>query len=85
MAKGVIKVRKNKDGSLSYDVIVAYKDNKTGKWKHMWKTAPSQRKADKLKTRLLGEVDKDDYVKSSRMTVEAHLDEWLNGFSPFNR
>ena len=38
MAKGKIVERVNKDGSHSWDVIVAYKDNITGKWHHRWKT-----------------------------------------------
>jgi len=79
MAKGVIKIRTNKDSSLSYDVIVAYKDQTSGKWKHLWKTTDGSRKADKLKTKMLAEVEKNDYQKPSKIMVETHLKEWLNG------
>ena len=79
MAKGKIIERVNKDGSLSYDVVVAYKENATGEWKHRWKTTDGSRKAETLKTKMLAEVDKGDYVKPSKMTVEAYLKEWLSG------
>jgi len=79
MAKGTIKVREQKDGTLSYDVIVSYKDAGTGKWKQIWKTASGSRKADTLKTKLLGEVDKGNYIKPSKITVAVHLEEWLKG------
>ena len=79
MAKGKIIERINKDGSHSWDVIVAYKDNITGEWHHRWKTTDGSRKADTLKTKMLREVDKGDYQKPSKMTMETHLNEWLNG------
>ena len=82
MAKGVIKVRENKDGSLSYDVIVAYKDNKTGKWHHRWKTADGSRKADTLKTAMLREVDKGDYQKPGKETVANFMQLWIDGYKP---
>ena len=67
MAKGTIKVREQKDGTLSYDVIVSYKDAGTGKWKQIWKTASGSRKADTLKTKLLGEVDKGNYINRRKL------------------
>ena len=42
MAKGKIVERINEDGSHSWDVIVAYKDNITGKWHHRWKITGSE-------------------------------------------
>lgn len=80
MAKGSIKERIQKDGSLSYDVIVSYKDTATSKWRQIWKTAPSIRKAQALKTRLLGEVDKGIFSKPSKITVGVYLERWLNSY-----
>jgi integrase len=57
---------------------VNYRDP-AGKWKRLWKTADGSRKADKLRTKMLAEVEKPDYQTPSKMTVEAYLKEWLAG------
>lgn len=62
----------------SYRVMVSYQDD-TGKRQMITKTAPSKRQAETLRTKLLGEVDKDSYVKPSKLTTEAYLKEWLTG------
>ena len=79
MAKGKIIERKNKDGSLSYDVVVAFKDNTTGKWKHRWKTTDGSRKADTLKTAMLREVDK-GYQQPTKETVATFMQSWIDGY-----
>lgn len=79
MARGSIIEREHKNGEVSYDVVVSYKDDTTSKWRQIWKTAPSKRQAETLRTKLLGEVDKDSYVKPSKLTTEAFLKEWLTG------
>ena len=79
MARGSIQERVNKDGTTSYIAVIAYKDINTGKWRHIWKSAPSIRKAEALKTKLLGEVDKGDYQQPSKMTLEKYLLEWQAG------
>jgi integrase len=80
MAKGTIKVREQKDGILSYDVIVSYKDSSTSKWRQIWKTAPSIRKAQALRTKLLGEVDKGIFSKPSKITLGLYLEQWLSSY-----
>ncbi|MGB7726314.1 MAG: site-specific integrase [Dehalococcoidales bacterium] len=82
MAKGKIVERINKDGSHSWDVIVAYKDNITGKWHHRWKTTDGSRKADTLKTAMLREVDKGDYLKPSKETIANFMQFWIDGYRP---
>jgi integrase len=79
MAKGFIRERITKAGEHRWDVVVNYRDNITGEWKRLWKTTDGSRKADTLKTKMLGEVEKPDYQKPSKMTVEAYLKEWLSG------
>jgi integrase len=79
MAKGKIIERQNKDGSTSYDVVVAYKDNATGKWKHRWKTTDGSRKADTLKTAMLREVDK-GYQQPTKETVATFMQSWIDGY-----
>jgi len=79
MAEGKIIERQNKDGSTSYQVVVPYKDNNTGKWRQLWRTTRGKRQAQTLRTKLLSEVSKDNYSKPSKMTVEAYLKEWLSG------
>jgi integrase len=79
MAEGKIIERQNKDGSTSYQVIVPYKDNNTGEWRQLWRTTRGKRQAQTLRTKLLGEVSKDNYSKPSKMTVEKYLGEWLKG------
>ena len=81
MARGSIQERVNKDGTTSYIAVIAFKDTNTGKWQHIWKSAPSIRKAESLKTKLLTEVSGDNYTKPSKMTVEAYLKEWLSGLA----
>jgi integrase len=79
MARGSIQERVNKDGTTSYIAVIAFKDISTGKWRHIWKSAPSIRKAEALKTKLLTEVSKDNYTAPTKLTVEAYLKEWLSG------
>ena len=79
MAKGKIIERQNKDGSTSYDVVVAYKDNATGKWKHRWKTTDGSRKADALETAMLREVDK-GYQQPTKETVTTFMQSWIDGY-----
>ena len=78
MAKGFIRERITKKGDHRWDVVVNYKDSATGEWKRLWKTVDGSRKADTLKTKMLGEVDK-GYIKPSKISVEVHLNEWLKG------
>ena len=82
MAKGKIVERVNKDGSHSWDVIVAYKDNTTGEWHHRWKTTDGSRKADTLKTKMLREVDKGDYQKPSKETVANFMQLCIDFYKP---
>ena len=79
MSKGFIRERVTKKGEHRWDVVVNYRDSITGEWKRLWKTTDGSRKADKLKTKMLSEVEKPDYQKPSKMTVEAYLKEWLSG------
>ena len=72
MARGSIATR----GS-SYRVRVSYQEN--GKRQMVTKTAPSRRQAEKLRTEMLGEIDKGSYIKPSKFTTEAYLKEWLTG------
>lgn len=79
MAEGKIIERKNKDGSTSYQVVVPFKDNNTGKWRYLWRTTRGKRQAITLRTKLLAEISKGDYIKPSKMTLEEYLKEWLSG------
>ena len=79
MAEGKIIERQNKDGSTSYQVIVPYRDQNTGKWKYLWRTTRGKRQAQTLRTKLLSEVSKDNYNKPSKIIVEKYLGEWLKG------
>ena len=79
MARGSIQERANKDGTTSYIAVIAYKDVNTGKWRHIWKSAPSIRKAEALKTKLLSEVSKDNYTAPTKLTLEKYLLEWQAG------
>ena len=73
MARGSIKERGN-----SYRIRVDYRDAH-GNRRQISKTASSKRQAEKLRTQLLAEIDKDSFVKPSKLTVKTHLEEWLNG------
>ncbi|MDO9333180.1 MAG: tyrosine-type recombinase/integrase [Dehalococcoidales bacterium] len=73
MARGSIVERGN-----SYRVRISYQEN--GKRQMVTKTAPSRRQAEKLKTELLAEVDKGTFIKPSKLTVQAHLEQWLDGY-----
>jgi len=79
LAEGKIIERQNKDGSTSYQVVVPYKDNNTGKWRYLWRTTRGKRQAQTLRTKLLSEVSKGDYTQPSKLTVAAHMADWLNG------
>jgi hypothetical protein len=79
MARGSIQERVNKDGTTSYIAVIAYKDINTGNWRHIWKSAPSIRKAETLKTKLLSEVSKDNYTAPTKLTLEKYLLEWQSG------
>lgn len=74
MARGFIVKR----GS-SYRVMVSYTDD-YGKRVQVTGTATSSPKAEKLKTALLSEIDKGNYVKSSKLSVKAHLTQWLDDY-----
>jgi len=76
MARGSIFRRGN-----SYSVKVPYKDTFDGKWKSIWRTAPSKRQAERLRTELLGEVDKGNYRKPSKETVSDYLKFWLTNYA----
>ena len=78
MARGCIRERTTKSETV-YDVIVSYKDA-TGKRKQIWKTRPSFRQAEKLKNQLLSEVDLGTFVKPSKLTVRAYLEQWMNSY-----
>jgi len=65
MARGSIQERVNKDGTTSYIAVIAYKDINTGKWRHIWKSAPSIRKAEALKTNCSG--------KLTRVTISSQV------------
>jgi len=79
MARGSIQERVNKDGTTSYIAVIAYKDINTGKWRHIWKSAPSIRKAEALKTKLLAEVSGGNYTAPTKLTLEKYLLEWQAG------
>jgi integrase len=79
MAEGKIIERQNRDGSTSYQIIVPYRDRDTGKWKYIWRTTRGKRQAQALRTKLLAEVSKGDYIKPTKMTLESYLKEWLSG------
>lgn len=73
MARGSIVQRGN-----SYRVMVSY-TNEFGKRVQVTKTASSSPKAEKLRTALLAEIDKGTFVKPSKLTVKAYLEQWLDG------
>jgi integrase len=77
MAKGFIQERVTKKGEHRWDVVVNFKDPATGKWKRLWKTVDGSRKADRLKTKMLAEIDKGDFQPPTKMTVAVYLKEWL--------
>jgi integrase len=74
MARGFIVKR----GS-SYRVMVSYTDD-YGKRVQVTGTATSSPKAEKLKTALLSEIDKGNYVKSSKLSVKAYLTQWVDDY-----
>jgi len=73
MARGSIVERGN-----SYRVRVSYQ-GQDGKRRQITKTAASKRQAEKVRTVLLAEVDKGGYRKPPKITVRAHLEQWLDG------
>jgi len=73
MARGSITARGD-----SFRVRVSYQEN--GKRQMVSKTSHSKRQAEKLKTELLAEVDKGTLVKPGKLTVGAHLEQWLDGY-----
>jgi cellobiose-specific phosphotransferase system component IIA len=78
MARGSIRERQTKSETV-FDVIISYNDA-SRKRKQIWKTAPSFRQAEKLKNQLLSEVDSGTFVKPSKLTVKAYLDQWMNSY-----
>jgi len=76
MARGSIIQRGN-----TYSVKVGYKDPVDGKWKSVWRTAPSKRQAERLRTELLAEVDRGNYRKPSKETVADYLRFWLANYA----
>jgi integrase len=60
----------------SYRVRVSYTDVQ-GKRQTINKTAPTPAEAKKLLTKTLGEVDKELYLKPSKIKVEDFLHQWL--------
>lgn len=72
MARGSITARGN-----SYRVRVSYQED--GKRRMATKTAHSKRQAEKLKNEMLAEIDKGIFLKPTKLTVRAHLEQWLDG------
>ena len=85
MARGSIieRARKNdkgeKVGTGHYSVIVSYNDM-DGKRKQIWKSAPSMRQAEKLRTKLLSSVD-NGTLAQPKGTLAEYLDRWLNEYA----
>jgi hypothetical protein len=75
MAKGSIIVRGN-----SISVKVSYKDS-NGQWRQVWKAARSKTEADKLKAKLLVQVDEGNYKRPTKETVADFLKSWLNAYA----
>ena len=71
MASGSITQRGN-----SFRVRVDYQDI-LGRRRQVSKTAHSKRQAQKLRTELLAEVDQGTFVKPSKLTLGAYLEQWL--------
>ena len=76
MARGSIIPR----GS-TYSVKVPYKDPADGKWKSVWRTAPTKRQAERLRTELLAEIDRGGYRKPSTETLADYLQFWLANYA----
>lgn len=76
MAQGSIIQR-----GKTYSVKVPYKDPADGKWKSVWRTAPSKRQAERLRTELLAEIDKGGYRKPTKETVADYLQFWLVNYA----
>jgi integrase len=74
MARGSITQRGD-----SFRVRVDYYDLK-GLRRQVSGTAPSFRKAELLSTKLQAEVDRGAFLKSSKIKVEAFLNQWLEGY-----
>lgn len=77
MARGSIVERGN-----SYRVRISYQEN--GKRQMVTKTAPSRRQAEKLRTEMLGEVDKGSYRRPSKETVSDFMQSWLDTYGKAN-
>jgi len=84
MARGSIieRTRKNqkgeKVGTGHYAVIVSYNDA-DGKRKQIWKSAPSMRQAEKLRTKLLSTVD-NGMFSNYNGTLREFLVRWLTQY-----
>ena len=72
MARGSITPRGN-----SFRVRVSYQDD-DGKRHMVTKTTSSIRQAEKLRTKMLAEIDKGNYRKPSKELVADYLASWLN-------
>ena len=74
MARGSVKARGN-----SYRVRISYQDE-AGKRHQVSKTASGSNQAEKLRTQLLGELDKGILAKPSKTTIGIYLEQWLKSY-----
>ena len=74
MARGSIIQR-----GKTYRVMVSYIEN--GKRVQVTKTAPSMKKAEKLRTELLSRADSGTLLKPSKLTIQHHFEQWLKDYS----
>jgi len=74
MARGSVKARGN-----SYRVRISYQDE-AGKRHQVSKTASGSHQAEKLRTQLLGELDKGILAKPSKTTIGIYLEQWLKSY-----
>ena len=66
----------SKRNENSYRVRISYTDVQ-GKRQTINKTAPNPSEAKKLLTKTLAEIDKETYIKPSKLKVEDFLHQWL--------
>jgi len=71
--KGSIVARGN-----SYRIRVSYRDAQ-GRRQFISKTASTKREAERVSAALLAEVGKGGYCKPAKITLKAHLEQWLDG------
>ena len=81
MARGSVKARPLKDGTVRYRV--KWEDRgPDGARRHHSATRPTKKAADALLAQKLAEVDRGDFVARSKESVGAFLDRWLVAASP---